>query len=303
MSAAVIGFLGLGRIGAPLAQRLVDAGFPLVVYDIVGAAMQPFAQRAAFASSPADLASRCDLAIGCLQTLDQYRDAVLGATGLRTAGRMRGYLHVGTTGAGFVLELATALATRDVSTLDAPMSGGVAGARQGTLVTMAAGPRELFDRARPLLDAWSRRVVYLGGKPGLAQTMKLVNNMLSAANLAAAVEVMAVGARAGLPVDTMLDVLNHGTGQNSATLTKVPNNVATRRFDTGSTLANVEKDLAAYAEAAREAGIDSALCRAVLGAYLRAGEQGSMGDDISSVARPFERDAGIELAGEAWVRR
>lgn len=295
MSVPAVGFLGLGRIGAPMALRLAGAGFSLVVYDIVDEAMRPFAGKAVLGTSADDLATRCDIVIGCLQTLEQYRAAILGADGLIHGARVRSYVHVGTTGAALVRELAGALAARGVRTLDAPMSGGVAGALHGTLVTMAAGQREIYDDAHPLLEAWSRSVIYLGGEPGLAQTMKLVNNMLSAANLAAAVEVMAVGAQAGIDADTMLEVLNHGTGQNSATLTKVPRDVLTRRFDTGSTLANVEKDLSAYAEAARHAGIDSALCGAVLGAYLRAGAQGSMQDDISTVARPFERDAGVTL--------
>ena len=295
----VVGFVGLGRIGLPMAGRAARAGFPLVGFDIAAAAnaaLLAAAPKALLGTSPADVADRSDIVVGCLQTVEQYRAAILGRDGIVRGDRAKLYVHVGTTGRALLLELAAELATRGIVVVDAPMSGGVAGARAGTLVSMTAGPADACAAIEPLLAAWSKRIVRLGAEPGLAQTMKLVNNMLSAANLAVACEVMAVGAKAGLPVETMLDVLNAGTGQNSATLTKIPNNVVTRRFDTGSTLANVEKDLSAYAAEAVAAGIDSALCRAILACYLEAGRQSSMGDDISSVARPFERATGAVLA-------
>jgi 3-hydroxyisobutyrate dehydrogenase-like beta-hydroxyacid dehydrogenase len=250
---------------------------------------------AAPASSPADVGNRSDIVFGCLQTVDQYRAAILGPDGVHESRRAKIYVHVGTTGRQCVRDLQQALHSKSIVTIDAPMSGGVAGARAGTLVSMVAGPRAEFAAIEPCLLAYSRRVVFLGEEPGLAQVMKLVNNMLSATNLAAACEVMTVGARAGLPVDVMLDVMNSGTGQNSATLVKVPNNVATRAFNVGSTLHNAMKDLGAYLEEARAAGIDAALSRAVLDCYRRAGEQSSFDDDFATVARPFERAAGVQI--------
>jgi len=299
MTRPVVGFVGLGRIGQPMAQRVADAGFEVVAFDIAEDARQALADRAFLASSPADAADRSDIVVGCLQTVEQYRAAVLGEGGVAQGRRARTYLHVGTTGSACVVELARALATRGIVTLDAPMSGGVAGAREGTLVSMVAGPQDAFDRAAGCIASWSRRTLWLGPEPGLAQTMKLVNNMISAANLAMAAEAMVVGARAGLSAAAMLDVLNHGTGQNSATLTKLPRNVVTRRFDCGSTLDNVRKDLSAYAEEARRAGIESALCDTVLRCFLEAGAQASMQADLSTVVRPFERRAGVELGGES----
>jgi 3-hydroxyisobutyrate dehydrogenase-like beta-hydroxyacid dehydrogenase len=295
MNATIIGFVGLGRIGRPMAERLAAAGFDLVAYDIDRGAMQALGGRARLADSPADVADRCDIVIACLQTVAQYRAAVLGPRGIAEGRRAKTYLHVGTTGRECVREIARALAAKGIATLDAPMSGGVAGAREGRLVSMVAGPREVFDRAAACIASWSQRTVYLGSEPGIAQTMKLVNNMISAANLAVAAEAMVVGAKAGLPADVMLDVLNHGTGRNSATVTKVPNNILSRRFDCGSTLDNVRKDLTAYAEEARRAGLESAVCDAILRCFLEAGAQESMDIDMSKVVRPFERAAGVEL--------
>jgi 3-hydroxyisobutyrate dehydrogenase-like beta-hydroxyacid dehydrogenase len=297
MSGPVVGLLGVGRIGRPIGERLLQAGFRLVVYDIDERAMR--ALDAVSGSSPADVGNRSDIVIGCLQTVDQYRNAVLGPDGVSAGGRAKTYVHIGTTGRQCVRDLAHALEAIGIATLDAPMSGGVAGARAGTLVSMVSGPRPQFEIVQPCLLAYSRRVIHLGEEPGLAQVMKLVNNMLSATNLAAACEVLAVGAKAGIPVDMMLDVMNSGTGQNSATLVKVPNNVATRAFNVGSTLHNAMKDLGAYLEEARAAGLDAALSRAVLDCYRHAGEQGSFDDDFANVARPFERAAGVLIESGA----
>lgn len=290
-----IAFVGLGRIGRPMAERLLDAGFAPIMYDIERAALQHFAGRAHLASSPSDAADRADVVFACLQAVEQYAAAVTGKDGVIHGRRVKTYVHVGTTGRECVQTLASALGARGIVTLDAPMSGGVAGAVAGTLVSMVAGPRAAFEAVEPCLASYSRRIVHLGTEPGLAQTMKLVNNMLSAANLAAACEVMAVGAKAGLPVDVMLDVLNHGTGMNSATLTKIPNNVVPRTFDTGASLANVFKDLSAYAGEARRAGLRSTICETVLECFREAARQGTAQDDISTVVRPFERALGAEL--------
>jgi len=291
----VIGFVGLGKIGAPIAERLLAAGYDLAVFDVAPAAMRPFADRAQIAFTPADTADRADAIIACLQTADQYAEAVLGDTGIVHGRRARIYLHIGTTGRQCVQTISAALDRCGVATLDAPMSGGVAGAKAGTLVSMISGPRAAFDAMEPMVSSYARRIVYLGAQPGLAQAMKLVNNMLSAANLAAAAEVMVVGAKAGLPVDVMLDVLNHGTGQNSATLTKIPNNVVPRTFDCGASLDNIFKDLTAYAAEAQAAGIDSAIFPTVIRFFREAASQGSAGDDLSTVVRPLERAAGVEL--------
>jgi 3-hydroxyisobutyrate dehydrogenase-like beta-hydroxyacid dehydrogenase len=125
--------------------------------------------------------------------------------------------------------------------------------------------------------------------------MKLINNMLSATNIVAACEVMVVGAKVGIPPEVILDVLNNGTGQNSATLTKIPNNILPRTFNTGSSLNNVFKDLDNYAKEAERAGIDSAIYKTVVACYRKAADQGTAEDDISTVVRPFEREAGVEL--------
>lgn len=290
---SVVGFIGLGKIGGPLADRLLAAGFELVVHDIRAEAMAPFAGRAERAASCAEVGERTDIAFGCLQTAEDYRSAITGPNGLIEGRRVRTYAHIGTTGRESVIDLARALGARGVATVDAPMSGGVAAARDGRLVSMLAGPATAIDRMEPCVAAYSRRIVRLADAPGLAQAMKLFNNMLSAANLAVAVEIMVVGAKAGIPAETMLEVLNHGTGQNSATLTKIPDQIVPRSFAVGASLANALKDVSNYIDEAQALGVDSAFGEAVLARYRLAVDQGSAADDISTVIRPFERAAGV----------
>jgi 3-hydroxyisobutyrate dehydrogenase-like beta-hydroxyacid dehydrogenase len=102
------------------------------------------------------------------------------------------------------------------------MSGGITRAAEGSLVTMVSGPLSALDQAEAVLKCYSNKVVYLGDKPGAAQAMKLIKNMLSAANLAIACEAMLLGAKEGLDPEKMLEVLNAGTGQNSATFVQNP---------------------------------------------------------------------------------
>ncbi len=278
-----------------MAQRLVDAGHKVAVFDINPDAMNHFSKSAFLCSSPEDAANRAEVVVGCLQTVAQYYDAFLGPNGAINGKRFKTYIHVGTTGRECVQKLEAGLSERGVRFLDAPVTGGAAGAVAGTLAVMASGDRAIFDAVQPFLSSYARKSVYLGSEPGQAQVMKLVNNMLSATNLAAACEVMVVGAKAGLSVDAMLEVINNGSGQNNATATKIPDNIVPRGLQFGSSLNNVFKDLGFYQAEAKAAGIDSDIYKTVVGCYKNAASQGTAEDDIVTVVRPFERAAGVEL--------
>lgn len=289
----IAGFIGLGAIGRPIAERIAAQG-EAVVYDIRDEALAPFRGRASVALSPADVAARADVVFGCLSTLDAYRSAITEQQGIY-GGRAKIYVHVGTTGAELVQELEAALASHGIAVLDAPITGGVARAREGTLTSMVSGARETFEQAAPLLRRYSKDVVYLGERVGAAQTMKVINNLISAANLAVASEALVMGVKAGLDPETMLQVINAGTGQNSATLTKIPNNILTRRFDYGGSLAITVKDLAAFMREAEGLGMAMPLATAVQQAYLAAAADGVEGLDMTTVIRPMEQRAGVEV--------
>lgn len=293
----LVGFIGLGAIGRPIAERLAAQG-DIVVHDIRDEAVAPLRGRAGVALSPADVAARTDVVFGCLSTLDAYRSVITESQGIY-GGRARIYVHLGTTGSELAKELEAALALHDIAMIDAPITGGVARAREGTLTSMVSGKRETVDQVMKLLRAYSREVVYLGEHVGAAQTMKVINNMLSAANLAVAAEGLVMGVKAGLDPETMLRVINDGTGQNSATLTKIPNNILTRRFDYGGSLAITLKDLAALMREADALAMEMPLGAAVQQAYLAAAAGGVEGLDMTTVIRPMEQRAGVEVG---WQR-
>ncbi len=295
----VIGFLGLGSIGAPMAERILQAGYKLVVYDVRPEAMTDFQGRAYCAISPADVAHRADIVFGCLATNSSFKDAVHGQTGLVAGHRARLYVHLGTNGSDIVAGLAEQLARRNIATLDAPMTGGRLRAIDGTLTVMASGPISAFEAAEPIIQSYAGKIVYLGEQVGAAQVMKAVNNMISLVNLAAACEAMLVGVKAGLDPNAMLEVLNKGSGMNSATMDKIPRHVLPGTFDFGGSMALVMKDSQTFLNEAAARGIATPISDAVRGIYRTALESLSEQDDITAVVQHMERAAGVELRAVA----
>jgi 3-hydroxyisobutyrate dehydrogenase-like beta-hydroxyacid dehydrogenase len=224
----VVGFIGLGAIGSPMAERLVQGGEDVVVYNRTISKSARFRGRARIAASPAEMADKADIIFVCVTTGDAYRDVVLGPLGLAHGSRVKTYVHVGTNEVPVVEELAAALKTRGIATLVAPMTGGVDGAANGSLTVMASGPREAFRKAEPLLKHYAGKIVFLGEWVGAAQVMKLVNNVLSAGNLALACEAMVLGCKSGLDPAAMLEIINNGSGQSNASLTKTARRSALR---------------------------------------------------------------------------
>jgi 3-hydroxyisobutyrate dehydrogenase-like beta-hydroxyacid dehydrogenase len=175
------------------------------------------------------------------------------------------------------------------------MTGGRQRAQLGTLTVMASGPRALFDQIEPLLRCYGNKVVYLGASVGAAQVMKSVNNMLSLTNLVAACEALVVGAKAGLDPETMLDVINNGSGQNTATSNKVPRHILPRSFDFGGSLSVVLKDIGVFIDHAAAFGIATPVGDLVRRAYQTAIQDGSDKEDITTVIRPMEKQAGVTV--------
>jgi 3-hydroxyisobutyrate dehydrogenase-like beta-hydroxyacid dehydrogenase len=294
MSRRTIGFLGVGAIGGPMAERLL-ASHALAIADINGAARAPFEGRATVFSTPRELGDAADVIFACLPSAQSYRDAVLADAGLLAGRRVRYFVNVGTTGPDLSRQIASRLNKADIAVLDAPVSGGAPRARDGELMVMASGDRALFDIAEPLMQCYARSIVFLGENPGSAQTMKLINNMLSAGNLAMALEAMILGARVGLDAMQMIEILNGGTGQNSATLTKIPKYVVPRTFDYGGRLEIVHKDLQMFVNEARCLGLVMPLSDLIESTYRSAVQTEGAASDMTAVARPMERAAGVQI--------
>ena len=157
---SVIGYLGLGNMGQPMASRLMDAGNNISVYDIAETAINPLLERQALqASSPRDLADKSEIVICSLPSNSVIREAVLGTGGLIEGKKIRVYVSACTTGQAFAEEITEALEKKGIATLEAPISGGPPGARAGTLSVMVSGPKDAYEELIPYFKAYGKKIV------------------------------------------------------------------------------------------------------------------------------------------------
>jgi 3-hydroxyisobutyrate dehydrogenase-like beta-hydroxyacid dehydrogenase len=246
-----VGFIGLGNMGGVLAANLVGAGFAVVAHDAAGPSRCP--EGASFADRSADVARQADIAV---LSLPDGTAAEAVATELAGAADRRLGLVIDTSTIGVTAAetVAGILDKAGVAYIDAPVSGGVAGARARTLVVMYSGAEEPCRRAEAVIRGLSDRRHRVGDRPGMAQALKLANNFLSATALAATSEAVAFGTSAGLDMATMLEVLNAGSGQSAATTDKFPKHVVTGRYSAGFTNTLMAKDLRLYLKEVEERG-------------------------------------------------
>jgi len=290
-------FIGLGSMGGALARRAVAAGHTCTIYDIDPAKRASFSSQARVADSLSDAVVDAAIVVACLVTADQYEEVLFGAGGLASARHPLTYVHAGTSSVPKARDWAKRLAPSDIAFVDAPVTGGPARAEAGDLVVMASGAQDAFARAEPLLNSYARKVIYLGETPGSAQMMKLTNNMLNFSNLAAAAEILVIGTKAGLDPEKMLEVINEGSGQNSATLAKFPQHILTGTFDYRGWISHVLKDGKAFLDEAADMTVPAPLSAAVYQAFVEAFAAGDERDDydITEVIRHMEKAAGVEV--------
>ncbi|MDP6709177.1 MAG: NAD(P)-dependent oxidoreductase [Alphaproteobacteria bacterium] len=301
MAETSLGFIGLGDMGGPMAGRLLDAGYALSVYDVRDDALQDAVAKGAYkAASPADLASREETVMVSLPTPDVVRQVALGPDGIIEGGVVRTYIDLSTSGAVTAKAVAEGLAAKGIGALDCPVSGGVRGAEAGTLSLMLSGPAELLEANRPALEVIGDNLFFIGGEAGLGQTMKLVNNFLSAANNIAAAEACVMGAKAGIDSSVLLEVINASSGRNSATADKYPYSVLTRSFAKSMKQKLLLKDVTLCLSEAEAMGVPMWLGSAVRQFLSYAVGQGT-GDEASvSLIKHVEGWAGTEFGGEKY---
>jgi 2-hydroxy-3-oxopropionate reductase len=291
-----VGFLGVGNMGQPMAEKLLDGGHRLLIHDINEAAMQPLLQRQARrAASPRDLADQCGVVIVSLPTLAAFRAVVFGKTGLLAGGAMKILVNTCTVGVPFIREVAEAMARNGVVVVDCPISGGPPGARAGTLSVMVSGDPAAVEAVRPMISLWGRTVTVAGDKPGAAQVLKLTNNIMIAVALAATSEAFVMGAKGGLDPEVMLAAINAGTGHNAATEGIFPREVLTRRFSYGAAMHILMKDIDLAIEQGEELGVPMWVCQAARLLFKHAIFAGSPDDDLSGIVKYVEDGAGFEI--------
>jgi 3-hydroxyisobutyrate dehydrogenase len=288
-------FVGLGRMGAPMARRHA-AEQETVVLDVDAATARAVAAEAgcAMITEPGERPAGCDTVVLMLPDSATV-ESVLLDQGL-LAGLPAGALVIDMSSS--VPESTRALAPRaargGVGYVDAPVSGGVAKARTGELTVMAGGSTDDVERARPHLRPLATTVLHVGG-PGAGHAAKALNNLASAANLAAAAEVLVVARSFGIAPEAMVEVLNASTGRSQASEVKYPRHVLTGTWDSGFAMDLMIKDLGIALDLAAEHGVAAPVVTAVREAATRARRELGDAPDHTELARWYEVAHGIRL--------
>ena len=290
-----IGFIGLGNMGQPMARRLIEAGHRLVVYDTRNDAVALLvALGAQVASSPADVADRVETVIASLPEPHIVKKVATGEGGVIQGKRVKRFVDLSTTGSRVAAEIAGMLAKKNIAQIDSPVSGGVAGAVKGTLAVMVSGPQDHIDTVKDALTVFGK-VFVVGNKPGMAQTMKLANNFLSATAMAATSEAVVMGVKAGLDPSIMVDVINAGSGRNTASTDKFPKAIIPRTFNLGFATALMLKDVRLCLDEAKALEVPNEVMRAVLDAWETANSEIGGDKDFTTVIQPIEKRAGVTV--------
>jgi 3-hydroxyisobutyrate dehydrogenase-like beta-hydroxyacid dehydrogenase len=290
-----LGYVGVGKMGGPMAGRLIAAGHELVVFDAREAAVKPFVERGArAAASVAALARDVETVLVCLPSPDIVRKVSqeIAAPG----GKVRTFVDLSTTGPRVAAEVAAALKEKGITACDSPVSGGVAGAQKGTLAVMLACPRAERETLEGVLAALGK-VFYLGEQPGLGQTMKLANNLLSATAMAITCEALVMGVKAGLDARQMIEIINAGSGRNTATQDKFPRSILTRSFDFGFTNGLMYKDVKLCVEVAEDMGVPMWVGSAVRQLWAYSASHMGPDTDFTTVVKCVEEWANVEVKG------
>jgi 3-hydroxyisobutyrate dehydrogenase len=302
----VIGFVGLGNMGIPMARRLVAAGYQVRGFDTSAEARRSFAgigssdagggiTAVAELSAVGDGAAAVILMLPDSNIVERVLLGRLASEQEPTQGSAGGGLLASLPAGATVIDmsssdpartqvLAPLLAAADVTLLDAPVSGGVAGARAGTLAVMVGGPADAFGRFEPMLGAIGSRVVH-AGDTGAGHAVKALNNLMSAANLLVASEALIAGRRFGLDPAVMLEIINAASGRSTATETKWPNFVLTEKYDSGFTIRLMVKDIRLALGIEQATGTPAAASAAVVAAWEAALADLPPDTDQTAIAR------------------
>jgi len=292
------GFVGLGEMGGRMVRRLLAAGHELVVYDRDPAALERAAAGGAHAcASLREVADAAETVLVSLPTPPIVREVACGQGGLLGGSAMRTFVDLSTTGVAVAEEVAATLGAAGVRCVDAPVSGGVAGADAGTLTVMVAGAPVAVAAVRPLLERIGGNIFVVGDAPGAGQLAKVINNLLSATAILVTAEAAALAVKGGLDPAVLLDAIAVSSGTNTAVTDKFPHQVLTRRFDQGFRLELMAKDVRLCLDAAQRAGVPM-LASSVIGSLWElAGATLPAGADCTAIARVVEDWAGVTIGG------
>lgn len=246
-----VGFVGLGQMGGPMAANIAKAGFEPLVFDKAGTEkMAPEGSVTCDSLEAVLTADTVFLSVPDGPVSIELADRIAAAPERRT----KVVVDLSTIGPAAAREAGGILEKAGVAYCDAPVSGGQAGAKAGTITIMFAGPKDVIEAHRAILDSFSGNVFHIGDEPGQGQAVKILNNFLSATAMTASTEAVLYGLSQGVDMKTILDVVNVSTGQNTATADKFPKRILTETFDAGFKTKLLTKDVKLFLENATAAG-------------------------------------------------
>jgi 3-hydroxyisobutyrate dehydrogenase-like beta-hydroxyacid dehydrogenase len=291
-----VGVIGVGAMGMGVAKALLAKGFEVVVRDVVALReAQAVAAGAKRGATPAEVAAQVDVLITVVVDARQTRDVLLGSEGAAAkAGRAVTVVMCSTIAPADAEDIAARLAERGIDMLDAPISGGPARAHAGTLSMMAAGSDSAFDRCRPVIEAISAKCFRIGERPGDGSRMKVVNNMLAAANLAAGCEAMALAAKLGLDLRQAADVVDASSGGSWIFADRMPRALA-GDYAPRAAARVLLKDVGLFVETARALGLEAPMAEQAQQIFRDTVERGFGEEDDAAVLKRYAAAWSVKL--------
>lgn len=290
-----VGFIGCGHMGGAIARRLLDGGFDLLVNDLDASRLKSLTELGAKpVESIREIADRAAIVFACLPS-QEASHSVASAIGGGNAVKV--YVETSTIGQTAMVSIADHLQLHRIAVLDMPVSGGPSWAREGKLIGILSGPADAREMIAPVLNCIAGRVIVVGDTPGLGQVAKIVNNALSLTGMMMACEAIVAGVKAGVHASALIDVVNAGTGRNSATVDKFPKAILPRTFSYGGPIGLGNKDLELYLD------LDSSqlpfikLGHSVAGLWKTISDDLGGNADLSEMVRYFEKIASVEVRG------
>jgi 3-hydroxyisobutyrate dehydrogenase len=263
-SETVLGLIGVGHMGFPMAARLIDAGYTVRCYDTDVSALRRAADRGAVSvDAPAQAATDATVVLLSLPSSDVVEDVLLTGGVAEAVGPGTVLVDMGSSRPSSSRRLGQTFAPRQVGYIDAPVSGGVAGAESGRLTIMVGGPDWAVETVRPVLETLGSKVLHVGAV-GAGHALKALNNLLSATHMLATSEAMRIGEAFGLSPETMLAAFNSSSGRSGSTEVKWPSYVLPASYDSGFGLRLMLKDMRIAVELASETGRPAELAQAAV---------------------------------------
>lgn len=298
-----VGFLGLGNMGKPMAMNILNAGFPLFTCKHKRRApLEEIVEKGAYiCSSPTEVAGRSEILILCLPDPPAVRDILWGKGGMFESLKPGTIIvDTGTTGLPNTKECASAVKGKNCGWLDAPISGGVWGANDGTLTFMVGGQAAHLEQVLPVLQSMGKQIIHVGPS-GSGQVTKLVNNLMASINSAAIGEAFSLGVKAGVNVDAMFEVVTHSSGNNWVLEHAAPHSVFTGNYEPGGRLKTMRKDLELTLEIAKDLRAPLLLGSLVYQLNTIMYSRGHKDEDACVIAKFYEEELGVSLASPTFI--